>query len=170
MRRLFLCLVIAGISISSCCRVDRNSILSYADLQDSLKSFIKEAHPIEFPEETPTLYYVLFHNIDTGNDTVAILMNGLVPFHLREGLKRIGAGEVDGYICEIIYDGFEHLPEIVNEENLTLNLDDYTKYGYDEELFDKPEYRHWYFSSGQYKQVERRAYIINRPHHLERLY
>lgn len=169
MKRLVL-LIIASFCINSCCRVDKRSILTYSELQDSLEYYVRNSQPIEFPEDVPTLYYVIFYDDMTlGEDTIAIIMNGTYSYRHSQSYNVIGAGDVDGNICEILYHGFEHLPGIVNEDNLTLSLDDYGKYGYDEKIFDKPQYEDWYFTSGVHKRMERRFYRIHRPKPLERI-
>ena len=170
MKRILITIILTSLTICSCHRVEHKNILVYSDLQDSLECFIKQAYPIDFPEKIPTLFYVLFYNDKATNDTIALFIKGLATFPTHENQRLIGAGDVGGHICEIVYDGFEHLPGIVIEDNLTLKPGDYGKYGYNEKVFEKEdEYEDWYFRSGQHKKKEKRVYRINRPQLLERI-
>ena len=150
MKRLFfatICIMLSLFYCSSCCKKNRNCIFPYSELQDSLECFLSKAP--KFPIDTPSFVCVIFHadSLEAKKDTVVVLMKGNGPFSPVNGQSVVGATCFDKHICEVVYDGFEHLPGIVNERILTLSTEDYIQYGY-KEVYDNPQYQDWLYTSG----------------------
>ena len=175
MKRLFfvaVCILAIMFYCSSCCRNAKNNIFQYCDLQDSLECFISQAP--EFPENTPSFFCVIFYadSLKERVDTIVNLVKGNAPFSSVNEQKVIGATCFYNHICEVVYDGFEHLPSIVNEDMLTLSTDDYKRYGFNKEIYDDPQYKEWLDAArltSQRKSLNR-IYRIKRPHLLERIF
>ena len=153
-----------------CCRNNKEYIFPYCELQDSLDCFISTAP--KFPENTPSFICVMFHAecLEEKVDTIVVFMKGNGPVSSINTQKIIGATYFDKHICEIVYDGFECLPNLVNEDILTLRMDDYKKYGYNKGIYDNPQYKEWLYATRHQHQKDSmtRSYRINRPNPLER--
>jgi len=174
MKRKFLaifCLIMILLYSNSCCRNNKRVFSPYCDLQDSLEYFISNAP--NFPENTASFVCAIFHaySFEETEDTIVVLMKGNGPFTPVNGQKVIGATYFDKSICEVVFDGFEHLPDIVNEGILTLKQDDYRQYGYDKMMFNNSKYIEWMNTSGIRNQKETltRTYRLNRPNIIERI-
>lgn len=173
MKRLFfstICIVLSSFYCNSCRQNNRNCIFNYCELQDSLECFLSIAP--KFPKNTPSFVCVIFHadSLETKEDTVVVLMKGNGPFSPINGQLVVGATCFDKHICEVVFDGFEHLPGIVNEKKLTLSTEDYIQYGY-KETCDTPQNQDWLYTSGIKRQrvLFTRVYRVKRPNNLERI-
>lgn len=143
-------------------------IFYYQELQDSIEAYVRATPPIENEYGLPTLTQVILDYID--GDTLAIVRPSLSPYPVFTDStiiddRVIGAGFLGGRICEIIYGrysgGLIDFSRIVNENNLTINQDEY--HLPPEVLLDDHLYRSMIKVMGDLD----REYIINRPKNLK---
>lgn len=128
----------------SCHSGNDSALFCSEQLQSVVEQYIDEIGIIKNPEGKPTIILLDFLNTypEYENDTLLILRPSLEsysamseiwntsecdyengPFGMNGTL--IGASYIGSTICEIVYDGFHSLSNLVNEEAFPLRPEDY---------------------------------------------